>query len=159
MTSSLHHSLVLNVLQRVSTDRLQRAVNALADGSLHITLTRATESEIRALVKNGAGQEYGCTLTEALTTCSCKDALYRATVCKHVTALALHLLRMSQAEQPPQQVIHLALSEGIALCGVLHPARFWRWPYWPKLHWTETCTQCEAIRTQPVFTKTLAAVA
>src|SRR5262245_51319115 len=118
MTSSLHQALVLNVLQQVSTDRLQKAVNALADGSLQMTLTRTTENEIRALVKNGDGQEYGCTLTETLTTCSCKDALYRGSVCKHVTTVALHLLRMSPVEQPPQRVIHLALSEGIALCGV-----------------------------------------
>ena len=46
--SNPHHPLVLTVLQHVSTDRLQRAVNALVDGSLTVTLTRQTETEIRA---------------------------------------------------------------------------------------------------------------
>ena len=75
-TTNPHHSLVLAVLQHVSTDRLQRAVNALADGSLTVTLTRQTETELRALVRNGEGREYGVTLTEAGAFCSCPDALY-----------------------------------------------------------------------------------
>jgi hypothetical protein len=42
--------------------RLQRAVNALADSSMTVILTRQTEAEIRALVRNGEGKEYGVTL-------------------------------------------------------------------------------------------------
>ncbi len=99
MTSSNpHHPLVLSVLQHVSTDRLQRAVNALSDGSLPVTLTRQTEAEIRALVKNGDGKEYGVTITETGVFCSCPDALYRGVTCKHATVLALSVLRMPQAE-------------------------------------------------------------
>ncbi len=58
-----------------------------------MTLTRQTEAEIRALVKNGEGKEYGVTLTEAGVFCSCPDALYRGSVCKHATTLALAVLR------------------------------------------------------------------
>src|SRR6266581_8803809 len=76
-TTNPHHPLVLTVLQHVSTDRLQRAVNALADGSLTVTLTRQTEVEIRALVKNGEGKEYGVTLTTTGVFCSCPDTMYR----------------------------------------------------------------------------------
>jgi hypothetical protein len=65
-----HSSLILTVLQHVSTDRLQRAVTALAAGSLTMTLTRQTETKIRALVKNGEGKEYGVTLTEAGVFCT-----------------------------------------------------------------------------------------
>src|SRR2546425_12178919 len=97
-----HHLLVLTVLQHVSTDRLQRAVTALAEGSLTVTLTRQTEAEIRALVKNGEGKEYGCTLTEAGAFCSCPDALYRGVTCKHATVLALSVLRRPQGEEQPQ---------------------------------------------------------
>jgi hypothetical protein len=96
MTLSSIHVLVLHAMQQVSPDRLQRAVCGLADGTLIVTLTRQFESEIRALVKNGDGKEYGITLTESLTTCSCKDALYRGTVCKHAVALALFVLRNPQ---------------------------------------------------------------
>ena len=89
-----HHALVLNVLQHVTTDRLQRAINALAEGSVTVTLTWRTEAEIRALMQNGEGsKEYGVTLTETLTTCSCPDALYRGVICKHATVLALSMLR------------------------------------------------------------------
>src|SRR5438094_5208043 len=98
--SNPHHSLVVAVLQHVSTDRLQRAVNALVDGSLTVTFTRQTEAEIRALVKNGEGREYGITLTEAGAFCSCPDALYRGVTCKHCTAVALAVLRAPQPQEP-----------------------------------------------------------
>ena len=99
-TTNPHHLFVLTVLQHVSTDRLQRAVNALADGSLTVTLTRQTEAEIRALVKNGEGKEYGATLTTTGVFCSCPDALYRGVTCKHAAVLALTVLR---APQPQEQ--------------------------------------------------------
>jgi len=99
MTShNLHHPLVLNVLQQVSTDRLQRAVNTLADGSLTVTVTRQTEAEIRALVKNSENTEYGVTITDTGVFCSCPDALYRGVTCKHATVLALFVLRTPQAD-------------------------------------------------------------
>ena len=97
--SNPHHSLVLTVLQHVSTDRLQRAVNALADGSLTVTLTRQTEAEIRALVKNGEGKEYGVTLTAAGVFCSCPDTMYRGVTCKHAAVLALTVLRAPQPQE------------------------------------------------------------
>jgi uncharacterized Zn finger protein len=97
-----HHPLVLAVLQRVSTDRLQRAVNTLADGSLTVTVTRQTEAEIRALVKNSENTEYGVTITDTSVFCSCPDALYRGVTCKHATVLALSILREPQ-EQSPQE--------------------------------------------------------
>jgi hypothetical protein len=94
-----HHALVLSVLQQVSTDRLQKAVNALADGSLTVTLTRLTEDEIRALMKNGDGKEYGVILTDTGVFCSCPDALYRGVTCQHATVLALSVLRPPQVPQ------------------------------------------------------------
>ena len=60
---NVHHPFVLTVLQHVTTERLQKAVNALADASLMVALTRQTEAEVRALVKNGeSNKEYGITL-------------------------------------------------------------------------------------------------
>ena len=99
-TTNPHHPLVLTVLQHVSTDRLQRSVNALVDGSLTVTLTRQTEAEIRALVKNGEGKEYGVTLTTTGVFCSCPDTMYRGVTCKHAAVLALTVLR---APQPQEQ--------------------------------------------------------
>jgi uncharacterized Zn finger protein len=105
MTQFIHSSLVLTILQQVSSDRLQRAVCGLADGSLNATLTRQSNTEIRALVKNGDGKEYGVTLTESLVACSCKDSLYRGGICKHGVAVALYILRTQQpkTEAPAPQ--------------------------------------------------------
>src|SRR5215468_7336726 len=95
---SSHHLLALTVLKTVSPDRLQKATTALVDSSMTILLTRQTEAEIRALVQNGEGKEYGVTLTDGAITCSCRDALYRGVVCKHAVAVALYTIRTPQAE-------------------------------------------------------------
>jgi len=92
------HLLALTVLKTVSPDRLQKATAALVDSSMTILLTRQTEAEIRALVKNGEGKEYGVTITDGAITCSCRDALYRGVVCKHAVALALYTIRTPQTE-------------------------------------------------------------
>ena len=127
MTQFTQSSLVLTILQQVSSDRLQRAFCGFADGSLTVALTRQSEAEIRALVKNGDGKEYGITLTEALTACSCKDALYRGGICKHGVAVALYVLRTPQSkkEAPVLQfpTFHLMWRDGIVLCGEPQPGR------------------------------------
>ena len=93
-----HHLLALTVLKTVSPDRLQKATTALMDSSMTILLTRQTEAEIRALVQNGEGKEYGVTITDGAITCSCRDALYRGVVCKHAVAVALYTIRNPQTE-------------------------------------------------------------
>lgn len=96
--TSSHHLLALTVLKTVSPDRLQKATTALVDSRMTILLTRQTEAEIRALVRNGEGREYGVTITNGAITCSCKDALYRGSICKHSVGLALYVIRTPQAE-------------------------------------------------------------
>lgn len=147
MTHSSIHSLVLTAVQNVAADRLQNAVCGLADGSMIVTLTRQSDVEIWALVKNGDGKEYGVTLTESLSTCSCKDALYRGTVCKHAVAVALHVLHTlpSQKAAPAPQfpTFHLMWCDGLVLCGEHHPERVQVWP-WTQgmLGWPEVCPAC-----------------
>jgi hypothetical protein len=154
MTQFTHSSLVLTILKHVSSDRLQRAVCGLADGSLTMTITRQMEAEIRALVKNGDGKKYGVTLTESRTTCSCKDALYRGGICKHRVAVVLHVLRtpQSKTEAPAPQfpTFHLMWRDGIVLCGEHQPGRVQVWP-WTEymLTWPEVCPACIAAYKQP----------
>ena len=124
-----------------------------------MTLTRQTEAEIRALVKNGEGKEYGVTLTEAGVFCSCPDALYRGSICKHATTLALAVLRGEVKEAKSTRTIHLVSQEGIALCGCSVLSHVWKWPYWPETAWKESCADCEKVRQQPVLSKTNTAVA
>lgn len=152
MTQPITDALVLRALQHVSPDRLQRAVCGLADGSFTVTLTRHTETEIRALVKNGDGKEYGVTLSETLTSCSCKDALYRAVTCKHQVTVALQVLRPPQEPEAPKpastpRCIHLTRScspSGPRLCGAQEyrtPA--WVIPFVPETPWPGvTCMDC-----------------
>ena len=71
-------SLLLSPLREATPERHRKAVQGLRDGTLTVSLTRQTEAEIRALVRNGDGREYGVSLTEHGTFCSCKDALYRS---------------------------------------------------------------------------------
>ena len=114
---------------------------------------------IRALVKNGEGNEYGVTLTGAGVFCSCPDALYRGSICKHATTLALAILRGEIKGAKSTRTIHLTLQEGVALCGMQRPPHFWKWPYWPETAWKESCADCEKVRHQPVVAKTNTAVA
>jgi hypothetical protein len=100
-TSCSSQLLTLTALKSVSPERLQRATTILAENSLGITLTRQSESEIRALVKNGEGREYGVTIADGLITCSCKDALYRGVTCKHAVALALWTIRQPRPVEVP----------------------------------------------------------
>ena len=154
MTQFTHSSLVLTTLQQVSSDRLQRAVCGFADGSLTVAPTRQSDSEIRALVKNGDGKEYGVTLTHTLMACSCRDALYRGGICKHGVAVALHVLRTPQpktaAPAPQFPTFHLMWRDGIVLCGAHHPDRVQAWP-WTEymLTWPEACKACLASYNQP----------
>ena len=128
---------------------LQRAVTALVDNTTSVTLTRTTDAEICALVRNGEGREYGVTLTEAHIFCSCRDALYRGQACKHATVLALTVLRSGPTTKEIPRTIHLLSRDGRALCGMQHPLHVWQWPYWPEKAWKESCPQCEAMRTHP----------
>ena len=146
MTHILQQSLIMNVLRQVSPERLQRAVNAFVENTPSVTLTRTTDTEIRALVRNGEDHEYGVTLTETGVFCSCRDALYRGQVCKHAAVLALSVLRTVPTTSEVPRTIHLLSREGVPLCRVLHPLHVWRWPYWPETAWQESCAQCEARR-------------
>jgi hypothetical protein len=65
-------------------------------------------------------------LTEVQVFCSCADALYRGSVCKHATTLALAILRGEKKGAKSSRTIHLATQEGTALCGLSHPLHMWK---------------------------------
>ena len=161
-TSNVIHLLTLSTVQQVSLERLQRAVDGLADGSITVQLTRQREGDIRALVTNGEGKEYGVTLTETLTACSCRDSLYRGGICKHATAVVLYALRSLPATPekpaPPKPIFHLMWREGVVLCGVSQPERVWVWPWTDYMvTWPEACPACVVVYRHPKTTQTVAA--
>lgn len=89
----------LNVIQKVDSERLQRGVEGLTAGAYKITLSAQSDAKIRGFVANGDGQEYGVVLSEGLSFCGCKDAVYRHGLCKHMVALALYVIRSPQKEE------------------------------------------------------------
>ncbi len=90
------------VLAKVDGKRLQKAVDGMVSGAYEVKVTRHSEGGIRGFVRNGDGKEYGVALTEGEQGfCSCPDALYRASICKHQVALALYVIRNPQ-EQPQE---------------------------------------------------------
>ena len=136
----------LAILRESTPDRHQKAVRGLADGSLTITITRQTEQEIRAIVKNGDGKEYRCILTDSHAVCSCGDAFYRGATCKHLLAVCI-----SQLQQPEQDNrIHLMWDNGHILCGVATAKRFWQNWTLNALNWSDmVCPACVEAWTHP----------
>ena len=148
-------SLLLPILRESTIHRHNAGARGLRDGSIIVTITRRTDNEIRALVKSG-GSEYGVTLTEHAPACSCKDALYRGTICKHSVATALFCLQEPYAEQ---NRIHLMWNSGEILCGTtLTPStRFWRNWTGNALNWSDIiCQTCVHTWTHPTQTKAAA---
>src|SRR3954468_17829073 len=115
-------SCILSTLRSARPERHQAAMRGLRDGSYTITIAHRTDSEIRALVRNVDGHEYGVNLSDRGNFCSCKDALYRGVTCKNQLALAIHVL---QQNEQAQDRVHLMFPDGTAaLCGETHPKRF-----------------------------------
>src|SRR5215831_12790432 len=90
--------IAMSILQQVEPSRLLKATEGLVNNAYRITVTEQTEAEIRGFVTNGDGKEYGVVLTEAKAFCSCRDAMFRHSVCKHAVILALHTIRNPQTE-------------------------------------------------------------
>ena len=150
--------LVCNVLSQVTIDRLQKAVDGLAANTYTITFTTRSDAEIGAYVQNGDGKEYAVTLTSTRAFCSCKDSMFRHTICQHPVAVALQALR-PPAEQPQvqQPITHLMRQNaGAVVCGERYPARslYWPWPEtmvnnqtpWPEI---SICPDCVRGRNRP----------
>jgi hypothetical protein len=138
---------LLSTLREATPERHKLAVQGLRDGSLTITLTRQTDAEIRAIVKNGDGIEYGVTITEHGAFCSCKDALYRGVTCKHQLALCVFCL---QKNETTEDRIHLMWNSGEILCGFTQPKRFWQNWTLNALNWSDlVCQPCVHAWTHP----------
>jgi len=97
------------VLARVEDQRFSKAAKGLRNGTYRTTVTLQTEEEVRGYVRKGHDTEYGCTITAAGAFCSCPDALYRGTICKHAVTLALWVIRnplqasAHQCQIPPEE--------------------------------------------------------
>ena len=95
------------ILAKVDGKRLQKAVEGLVSAAYSITLATQSESEIRGFVANGDGKQYGVVLSDSQAFCSCPDAMYRKSTCKHAVALALYVIRTPQTEAKEERPVNL----------------------------------------------------
>jgi hypothetical protein len=132
-------SFILPTLRSAERERYHKAVHALNESTLRITVTRQTDNEIRALVQNGDGRQYGVTVNASVVTCSCFDALFRGTTCKHAIAVCIRALEQHATED---NHIHLLGHSGAVLCGSMTARRLWqRWPA-HAANVPEVCQHC-----------------
>jgi hypothetical protein len=97
------------VLNKVEGARFHKALEGIREGRYQVKLTFRRDAEVRGLVHTADGNAYGCTLTPEGAFCSCPDALYRGTICKHAVVLAVIALRempvlVSDSGETPQPV-------------------------------------------------------
>jgi len=92
-----------SILAKVEPGRLQKAVEGFVTGAYSITLTEQSETELAGFVTNGDGLRYGVVLTEPRAFCSCPDAMFRHSICKHAVALALYVIRTPKADRQPAE--------------------------------------------------------
>jgi hypothetical protein len=83
----------VHVLRHADPERLQRGCLLLDLESGITPLLHADGPDVRAFVPGLGGSSYAVVLTPRGSYCSCKDAMYRATICKHAVLLALLALR------------------------------------------------------------------
>src|ERR1043166_6369557 len=103
MTQCSMQTLVLYIIQQVTPERLQKAVDSFVSGAYTITLASQSEVEMRGFVVNSDGKEYGVVLSEGQSFCSCKDAMYRKGICKHHVLFALFVIRTQPAKSKEER--------------------------------------------------------
>jgi hypothetical protein len=139
---------LLSILRAASPTRHHKAVTGLADGSLTITITHRSDIEMRALVRNGEGTEYGVVITEHGGFCGCKDFAYRGVVCYHQIALCVYVLQQNEATE---NRIHLWLPTATAaVCGTKTARRIATCWFDTIARFPETCPACRHVWAQPV---------
>ena len=104
--------LATQILAQVEPQRLLKATEGLVNGAFTITVTRCEDDDVEGFVKNGDNVEYSVVITPARTFCSCKDSMFRHSVCKHSVALALYTIRHPQStERKEEKAPDLRLSK------------------------------------------------
>lgn len=86
-------SITATTLAKVDEQRMERAITSLRKGEYTVALARNDGVVITAFVNNGKGQSYTVSLTENGGFCSCPDASYRATTCKHMVSVAIRVIQ------------------------------------------------------------------
>lgn len=106
------HQFILDALQKVSPDRLQRAIHGLANGSYHVYLSHYDPERVSGTVMNGEGREYAVSIGNGYVSCDCSDFAYRKVTCKHILAVVLRVLSAQEVgEEPEKRPFNLKLGK------------------------------------------------
>ncbi len=103
--------LATHILAQVEPQRLLKATEGIVNGAFSITITRSEKDSLEGFVKNGDGIEYAVAITPARTFCSCKDSMFRHSVCKHSVALVLLAIRNQHPERKEETAPNLKLGK------------------------------------------------
>ncbi len=103
--------LTTHILAQVEPQRLLKATEGLVNGAFTITVTHSEEDSLEGFVKNGDNIEYSVVITPSRTFCSCKDSMFRHSICKHSIALALHTIRNPQLSRKEEATPNLKLGK------------------------------------------------
>jgi len=150
---------ITNAFTHAEPSRLTKAMAGLMEGSLHISVTFRSESEIRAEITNGDQTPYAVCLTPERAFCSCKDAQYRQgkacqdsplllNSCKHALALAIWTLQNPAEEEDDESPIHYLRPDSTPWCGRAGSHCDWAWMNYPQdtTTWSRpVCATCEGI--------------
>jgi hypothetical protein len=140
-------ALIIPSLTGCDGKRLEKAILGLADDSLQVDITHHTESEIRALVKNGDKVAYPVVLSCEGAECNCADYEYRQSICKHILSVALWASRPPEKPAPQFPTHHLRFRDSGLLCGADSTEPSWTWPWsLPMLRWPEVCKKCVEVQ-------------
>src|ERR1043166_1864287 len=103
--------LATQILSQVEPQRLLKATEGLVNGAFTITVTRSEDDSLEGFVKNGDNVEYAVAIMPARVFCSCKDSMFRHSVCKHAVALSLHVIRNPQVARKEDREPNLKLGK------------------------------------------------
>lgn len=92
--------MLLTIIAKADNARLLKATQRLCTGVYRCSITRHSAEELHGVVRIEQGATYSVAVWDSRVVCSCADSRYRAAVCKHTIALALHAIR--HPETPPQ---------------------------------------------------------
>jgi hypothetical protein len=97
----MFYQFILDALQTVSPDRLQRAVCGLADNTYHVDPAQCDTDHVSGTVMNGDGKEYAVSIGDGEVSCECPDFSYRKVTCKHLLAIVLRVLSVEERRKSP----------------------------------------------------------
>ena len=104
----MSHHFILDAIQSVSPERLQRAICSLASNDYHLYVTQCGAGSVAGTVMNGDGKEYTVSIGDGYMSCACLDFSYRGvrvfgTAARHACRVRLYPRRGGDRLSPHRE--------------------------------------------------------